>query len=138
MAAKGIETANALSSYINKNAKSGGLDRSYVAQIVKKDGAGVNITLDKLNILAEGLNVQAWQLVHPLGFNCDGISLSINNEVDLTTMTKAISYANTVCVEAKQNSEEFRAKATAIAYASLLNDSVDLNIELIKLVSETK
>lgn len=135
MKAKGIANAKTLSELTQT--ETGGLDRSYTASLVREDSDGVNVTLNKLHDLAAGLEVSPWQLLHPLGFNDEGACLSVSSDIDLPTLTKAIIYANTVCKETDIDDEEFKAKATALAYSSLLNNQEDrMNIEIMKLISQ--
>lgn len=134
MKAKGITNAKSLSELTQT--EDGGLDRSYTANLIRSGGDGVNISLNKLNDLANGLEVSPWQLLHPLGFNDDGASLSVSSDIDLATLTKASMYANTVCRETNIDDEEFKAKAIALAYSCLLNNQEDrMNIEIMKLIS---
>ena len=135
MKAKGISNAKALSELTQT--ETGGLDRSYTANLVKAEGEGVNISLNKLNDLADGLEVSAWQLLHPLGFNDEGTSLSVNSDIDLPTLVKAVSYANTVCKETDIEDDDFKAKAITLAYSSLLHNQEDkMSIEIMKLINQ--
>jgi len=135
MKAKGIANAKALSELTQSD--EGGLDRSYTAGIIRKGGDGVNISLAKLDNLSQGLNVEPWQLLHPLGFNEQGTSLTADNDIDLPTLTKAIIYSETVCKETNIDDQEFKAKAIALTYGSFLNNDEDkMNIDLMKLIND--
>lgn len=133
MKARGIKNAKALSELTQS--EDGGLDRSYTANIVRKGGEGVNLSLVKLEQLADALNVESWQLLHSLGFNDKGVSLSASSDVDLPTLTKAILYSETVCKETNIDDVDFKAKAVALTYSSFLNnDESKMTIELMKLI----
>lgn len=135
--AKNFSSAKAISDL--SKVKSEGIDRSYVNELItdKEKRKPVNLSMAKLDALAKTLDVEAWQLIHPLGFNDQGNSLSVESDLDMSTIVKAIRYANSVCNESDIDDEEFLAQAIALTYISILKDDGKmLNVELMKLARQ--
>lgn len=133
--AHSLDNASKLSAYINERVTSGVIDRSYVTRILKhSSGDPANISLGKLSVIAEGLNVESWQLLNPLGFNEKGLSLATSGTVDKSTLSEAVRYAASACEEVGINSLEFMSEIATEAYFCIATDNKEkLGFTLAKL-----
>ena len=135
--ATGLKSAKAVAD-LSKN-KGAGIDRSYVAELItdKENKKIVNLSMSKLEALADTFDVDVWQLLHPLGFNEQGKSTTASSDIDINSMVEAVRYATIACKEAEIDDDEFFARAIALTYiAKLKGDEAMLSIELMKLVKQ--
>lgn len=107
------------------------IDRSYVSKILKNTG---NITIGKLAAIAEALNVDAWQILHPLGFDENGRSRASGEALDETVLKRSIKYSRSASEELGIEDLDFEAEVAASSYISIASGEEEkLGINLAKL-----
>ncbi|WP_278383340.1 hypothetical protein [Alteromonas mediterranea] len=134
--ALGCETnASKFAKLINERAGDNVIDRSYVARILKdspKDPA--NISFDKLSTIANALNVDVWQIVHPMGFDSKGRSLASSSALDGNILKRAVKYSISAAEELKNENLDFISEMAETGYLCMVKgEDEKLGFELAKL-----
>jgi transcriptional regulator with XRE-family HTH domain len=134
--ANGCEmNASKFAKLLNEKAGQNIIDRSYVARILKdseKDPA--NISFEKLVAIALALDVDAWQLVHPMGFDDKGRSRASGSALDSALLKRAVKYSVSAAEELQTESLDFVAEMAEVGYMCMVTGEEEkLGVELAKL-----
>lgn len=127
--------ASKFTKLINERAGDNVIDRSYVARILKdspKDPA--NISFDKLTTIANALDVDVWQMVHPMGFDSSGRSLASSCALDGNILKRAVKYSISAAEELKTENLDFISEMAEAGYLYMVRgEDEKLGVELAKL-----
>lgn len=134
--ANGCElNASKFTKFLNERAGESIIDRSYVARILKdseKDPA--NISFEKLVSISGALNVDVWQLVHPMGFDNDGRSRASGSALDSSLLKRAVKYSASAAEELQTENLDFIAEMAEVGYLCMVKGEEEkLGVELAKL-----
>lgn len=127
--------ATKLTQLINERAGKKVIDRSYVARVLKhseKDPA--NISLDKFFKICCSLNVDPWQMLHPMGFDSEGRSRASGNVLDSKVLKRAVKYSVSAAAELENTNPDFVSALVETSYHHMVSGNDEkLGIQLAKL-----
>lgn len=134
--ANGCElNASKFAKLLNQRAGNSIIDRSYVARILKdSERDPANIGFEKLVSIAMALDVDVWQLIHPMGFDGEGRSRASGSALDATILKRAVKYSVSAAEELQTESLDFIAEMAEVSYMCMATGEEEkLGVELAKL-----
>lgn len=127
--------ATKLTKLINDRAGKNVIDKSYIARILKdseKDPA--NISLDKLAKISSSLNVDAWQVIHPMGFDSEGRSRASGSALDSSVLKRAVKYSISAAEELETENLDFISELVEASYLHMTTGEEEkLGVQIAKL-----
>ena len=96
-------------------AKGKALTKSYVGKILK-NSANANISLDKVDAFAAVFEQRPIDLINPLGFDENGISIGHTSVLNVELLSQSIVEVESILSHMNVKDSEFKAKAIALVY----------------------